>query len=125
MRRIKIFKLNKYTAKSLKLLYRASEYNFKVEAFHKLCDGIPHTIVVIKTEYNKIIGAFTPIPWRSVRGGNKAQENSNSSFLFSLTNKDKLILTNHFDQTVRHHSYYGPIFGNGADLFICDKANTN
>jgi hypothetical protein len=47
------------------LLYRASEHEFSVKEFHRLCDGETNTLVLVKTEFNKIIGGFTPIPWRS------------------------------------------------------------
>ena len=48
------FKLNKAFIKSLRLLYRASEHNFDLKAFHKLCDGIPHTLAIVKTETYRI-----------------------------------------------------------------------
>lgn len=46
-------------------MFRASENNFSVKEFHKLCDGIPNTLTLVKTEFNKVIGGFTPIPWKS------------------------------------------------------------
>jgi hypothetical protein len=48
---------------SLKLLFRASDHGFSSESFHKFCDHIPHTLVLIKTNYNKIIGGYTPLKW--------------------------------------------------------------
>ena len=47
------------------LLYRASEHNFSVKEFHQLCDGETNTLVLAKTEFGKIIGGFTSIPWKS------------------------------------------------------------
>ena len=47
-----------------------------------------------------------------------------TSFLFSLTENDKFELTNKA-QAVCHNSGSGPSFGGGADLYICDKSNTN
>lgn len=46
-----------------------------------------------------------------------------SSFLFSLTNGDKFTLSNDKDPAVYHNSVHGPVFGKGNDLFISDKAN--
>ena len=46
------------------------------------------------------------------------------SFLFSLTNGDKFNLINN-DKAIFNHSSCGPLFGDGHDLIICDKANTN
>ena len=47
-----------------------------------------------------------------------------TSFLFSLTEGDKFELKNK-DNAVVHNLHYGPVFGGGRDLLICDKANTN
>lgn len=49
------------------MLYRASDNDFSVIRFHQYCDGEPNTIVFVKTEFNKVIGGFTPIPWRSTK----------------------------------------------------------
>ena len=47
------------------LLFRASEHEFSIKEFHKLCDGESNTMVIVRTEFNKIIGGFTSIPWKS------------------------------------------------------------
>lgn len=52
-------------AEGVKLLYRASENDFSVKRFHQNCDNETDTIVFVQTEFNKIIGGFTPVPWRS------------------------------------------------------------
>jgi hypothetical protein len=54
---------------SLKLLFRASDHGFSSESFHKICDHIPHTLVLIKTNYNKIIGGYTPLEWKKNLAG--------------------------------------------------------
>ena len=51
--------------KKLKLLYRASENSFDIKKFHAACDGIPNTLLFIENEYGRILGGFTPIPWKS------------------------------------------------------------
>lgn len=48
-----------------KLLYRASENNFSASKFHQICDGKGDTMIVAKTEFGKIIGAFSPLRWNS------------------------------------------------------------
>ena len=53
----------------MELLYRASENNFEVTAFHKLCDNKAYTITLLKTSYGKIIGGYTPIEWKSSNEG--------------------------------------------------------
>ena len=56
---------NPKKVKSLKLLYRASDYGFLVSKFHEKCDGIPHTLTVLKNNFNKIVGGYTPLTWQS------------------------------------------------------------
>lgn len=51
--------------REIKLLFRASEHNFRAAEFHKYCDGIANTLTIVKTQYGKIIGGYTPIPWKS------------------------------------------------------------
>ena len=45
--------------------------------------------------------------------------------MFSLTNKDKLPLTNNFNRAVNHHSCCGPFFGSGWDLCIKNQSKNN
>lgn len=47
----------------LQLVFRASEHNFLARAFHERCDKIGDTLVLIRTEYGKIIGGYTPLTW--------------------------------------------------------------
>jgi hypothetical protein len=37
--------------------------------FHKLCDKIPDTLVLLETEFNKKIGGFTPLLWDGSKNG--------------------------------------------------------
>ncbi len=50
---------------SSKLLFRASEHNFSAAEFHKHCDGFENTLVIAKTQSDKVIGGFTPNKWYS------------------------------------------------------------
>ena len=50
------------------LLYRASENEYLVSKFHEKCNGRKHTITLILTEFDKIIGGYTPLPWRTGTG---------------------------------------------------------
>ena len=47
-----------------------------------------------------------------------------TSFIFSLTSNDNFALTKK-DDAVFHNSNYGPLFGGGSDLRICDNSNVN
>lgn len=75
------------------------------------------------TEFGKKIGGYTPIPWK-IGSGNYVRDESGQSFLFSLSNKDKLILQDK-DKAVGHYNNndYGPYFGSGCDFCISQKSN--
>ena len=45
------------------LLYCASKTAFSLEEFHKRCNFTPNTLILIKTEFGKKIGGFTPLAW--------------------------------------------------------------
>jgi len=50
-------------------LFRASDHGFSAKEFHKHCDHIPHTLVLIKTNFGKIIGGYTPLKWNKDLNG--------------------------------------------------------
>lgn len=50
--------------KGLKLLFRASENEFFIKEFYKKCSDIKNTLIMIKTEFGKVIGGFTPSVWK-------------------------------------------------------------
>ena len=50
---------------SFKLLYKASINEFQCSKFHEMCDNQGPTIIVIKTEYDKIFGVYTSLKWNS------------------------------------------------------------
>ena len=47
------------------LLYRASQNSFSAAKFHEKCDGMKNTLTILITEYDKIIGGYTPVAWKS------------------------------------------------------------
>jgi hypothetical protein len=106
------------------LLYRGSRDGFGAADFHSKCDDRNNTLTILKasgTSY--VFGGFASTAWNS-SGHYKSDPNA---FLFSLTNKDNLPCKVRLIQTqysIYCHSDYGPIFGGGNDLFICDYANT-
>ena len=77
--------------KQAKIIYRASENDFSVKRFHQNCDGEKNTITFVRTEFNKIIGGYTPIPWQSTTN-TMHSDLRKESFLFSVSLKEKMIL---------------------------------
>jgi hypothetical protein len=110
----------KQNVKKFTLLYRASERNFSVADFHKLCDEIPHTLTVIETEYDKVIGGYTPLPWNSSKK-HWAADKSMNSFIFSMDLREKYSL-NLAQFAIACNPEKGPIFG-CCDICIVDKSN--
>jgi len=68
--------------KKVELLFRASEHDFKAEKFHNICDNIPHTLCIIRTEFNKTIAGYTPLTWNSAQGF--SEDPTRASFLLSM-----------------------------------------
>ena len=103
------------------LLYRGTRDGFDTKDFHSKCDGHSNTLTILKAlDTSYIFGGFTSITWNS-------SFLPKSAFMFSLTNKDnqpckmKQISS---ASSIYCRSNYGPTFGSGHDLYICDYSNT-
>ena len=97
----------------MKLLFRASEHGFSVKEFHRWCDGKAPTLVVVRTNYGKTLGGYTPVPWKSVGGdGEFFADQSGTSFMFSCDLKERFALKNK-NNSIKCRSDFGPMFGGG------------
>ena len=65
------------------MLYRGSECGFSAEAFHKRCDNRGPTLTICKSEYGKVFGLYTDIPWESTQ--NRQVRFNQNTFKFRLT----------------------------------------
>ena len=74
-----------------KLLFRASEHQHSALEFHKLCDDVSHTLVLLETEYSKVLGGYTPVAWNSNKK-HWVADKSMSSFIFSVDMREKFSL---------------------------------
>ncbi|KAK8799673.1 hypothetical protein WA158_006221 [Blastocystis sp. Blastoise] len=119
--------------KKWKLLFRASEHEYKASEFHKYCDNKGETVTIIKhIGHNRIInifGGYTNQSWNS----SNSEKDSSNEFLFTLKNEFNLPPTKY-----KHTGdgcgiacilKFGPIFGGGfdnnknwqcSDISICD-----
>ena len=109
--------------KELKLLFRASDHEFKAAAFHQKCDNIANTLVVIRTQFEKTIAGFTPYPWNQTISA-WVNDSGRKSFLLQLDLLQKMV-PNHDNYLIYCGTSYGPIFGDGHDIVISDSCNTN
>ena len=105
----------------MKLLFRASEHGFSAKEFHRWCDGKAPTLVVVRTNFGKTLGGYTPVPWKSVAyPGEVVADGSGTSFMFSCDLKERFALKNK-DHSITCHSDAGPCFGG----FYCDLVLTD
>ena len=106
--------------KKIELIYRGSRDGTLSKNFHEKCDNKGPTITLIKNEEGNIFGGFSSVSWTSYENYKQAP----NSFLFSLTNiygtnPTKFQLKNNNEsRAIYDHSSYGPIFGNGYDLYV-------
>ena len=75
--------------KRIERIFRASEHEFRVPAFHKYCDNIPNTLTLVRNEFGKTMGGFTHYPWASSGGG--VYDSGKKAFIFSLDMKEKFV----------------------------------
>ena len=126
------------------VIFRGSEHGFRAASFHQQCAGAAPSLVLVRTtagrDYSELYqdvqislyiagylcGGYTDIPW-STPAGKGRYVASDQSFLFSLAgpapssvHPRRLPVTKKMF-AVSHHPGCGPVFGAGADLFICDQ----
>jgi len=110
--------------KEWKLLYKATRDNFTGQSFHQKCDGKGNTVVVVKSANGNIFGGYSPCKWAS----NGAYAYDQSSFLFSLVNSLgkplKFVHSGSNLNSIYGNAGYGPTYGSGHDLHICNNSNT-
>ena len=104
--------------KKLKLLFRASEHQFKGKAFHKHCDGIADTFVIARTDFGKTIAGFTRLKWEST--GKWVKGEAKGAFLLQVDLMQKMSHRNEY--VIGCFSDCGPVFG--YDFQIYDNCNT-
>ena len=110
------------------LIYSSDIHGKQVKTFHKLCDGIENTFILVDTEsssdgflgkFNKKItklGGFTKLKWSSDYG---YVHGDGSEFIFSLTKKRMFKNNKNPEYAIFNNSNYFPTFGAG-DL-VLDK----
>ena len=97
---------------SWSLIYQASTDGFSSKIFHKKCNGILGTLVVIRAGLNEIFGGYTEADWSD----NYQFKYDSNAFLFSLVNSHNLIVKMSIinpDYAIYTADNHGPTFGNG------------
>lgn len=109
-------------------LYKASIDGFGAPIFHKKCDGKSHTLVIIQSASGNIFGGWTDALCWDQSGTYLFNP---TCFLFSLTNGTSTTPVQFTNTGSKHGNMYsifgsanyGPTFGGGHDLYICDNSN--
>ncbi|KAJ3661928.1 hypothetical protein Zmor_006301 [Zophobas morio] len=113
---------------SWRLTFRASSHGYSASAFHRHCDGISPTYVIVLGPRGEICGGFSDAAWGRPPGKSHYVA-SERAFLFTLCNHHDLPPTQfHLVKkpfAICYHPDSGPIFGAGADLLISNNCNNN
>ena len=95
---------------TFKIIFRASRDGYTSGSFHDKCDGMAPTITIVRNNYNKVFGGYTPIMWDSKTG--EVTDPSEKSFIFSMSQNKKYKLVSKEVYAILCFPYYGPAFGN-------------
>jgi len=109
------------------LLYRGTRDGFGAAQFHALCNNVVPTVSIVRSTSNYLFGGYNPNNWNS---SNNYQP---GSFIFTLTNAWSSPPTifhwnkNHGPSANNPFgaTNFGPTFGQGYDLRVCDNCNSN
>ena len=101
-------------------LFSTSREGDSASQFHTKCNGKSNSLVLVKTKEGKRFGGFTSLHW-SYASNNYA--NDSKSFLFSLDNRELYKYKSGYG--IYCHSSYGPTFGGGFDLYLCNGCLNN
>ena len=103
--------LNKKNIKC-KIIFRANTDGDTALAFHKKCDGIKNTLILIKASGNKRFGGFTTETW----DGEDINKKDKESFIFSI-DKMKIYDIIEGENAINCNQDLGPVFVNQIKLF--------
>jgi hypothetical protein len=122
-------KLNEFYGKGNQrwvLIYKATRDGFASSDFHRCCDDQGPTMTVIRSkDGGYLFGGYTSVSWKST--GTYVADN-NGPYLFTLTNPHGIPPTKYCVKNVQYSIHavktYGPTFGGGFDLCVCDNSQT-
>ena len=102
--------------KEIKKIYQATKDGGDPSIFHEKCDGIPNTLILIKSARNRRFGAFVSECWRK-EGDRVIDKNC---FIFSL-DKQTIYFNNNYH--LCYHSTDGPDISVNNNLYIAVTGN--
>ncbi|CAG8528387.1 539_t:CDS:1 [Ambispora gerdemannii] len=110
-------------------LYRSSLNGIKTSSpkeFHKKCDNVGPTILVVKLQNSdEIIGGYNPMSSGWKRSWFNSSRGTKDAFLFSFSSRTSLkgarlirVLPQYHESGIYDHFWDGPCFGLGPDLWV-------
>jgi hypothetical protein len=113
-----IFKENGPVHYKTKLIYSSENDDDKISSFHKYCDGIAPTLILIETKEGFRYGGFTTQCWES-KEESIFKEDKNA-FIFSLDTEKKYDVTDP-TKSIQCSKFWGPYFGEGGAICVPDN----
>jgi hypothetical protein len=107
-----------------KLIYRATRDGFGAADFHSKCDNYQNSLVIYKSTNGNVFGGYTEQNWSH----SEDFKNDPNAFLFSFINQHntkKVLKCTNPSTAIVADSEFGPVFGRGHDICICNNSNTN
>ena len=101
----------------ISMIYKATVDSDFANAFHTKCDNHSPTITLVKTDQGLRFGGYTTKTWNC----DIDCKDDNDAFLFSLDRKKKYNVKKGTECAIYCNSEYGPTFGEGFDLCLCDN----
>jgi len=98
------------------LLYQAAKDGFGVSSFHGRTHGKGSSVTIVETKSGNVFGGYSYTSWYN----SGSWRTSPGSFLFRLRPSMKVydLKSSHKSYAIYTHGSYGPMFGNGHDLYI-------
>ena len=107
----------KKTSFEFELIFKMSINGNSAYDFHDHCDDVGPTLILIKTNKDKIFGGFTPLNWKEENEKGVKYDESNETFIFSLNLMKKYDMIDFKNkEAIKCWNKMGPIFSNDFGL---------
>ena len=103
---------------STKLIFSSEKEDDKASSFHKNCDNIAPTLVLIETKEGFRYGGFTTQKWESPE--QSIFKNDEDAFIFSIDTEKKYDVTDP-KKSIQCSMFWGPYFGEGGAICVPDN----
>ena len=106
------------TPLSTKLIFSSEKEDDKASSFHKKCDNIAPTLILIETKEGFRYGGFTTQTWESTE--QSIFKKDKNAFIFSLDTEKKYEITDE-EKSIQCSMFWGPYFGEGGAICVPDN----